>query len=132
LTDLVGPKAPFPIKLDPNAATRADTAYFQCVFYPVRLPNAALLDLRLAVQDGLSSIAGRQPNPSYFPHLSLVYGELDKESRDGLVRSVDGKGLVSIAWEVADVAVVRCAGNPEEWKIEGSVKLNGKCELGSI
>jgi hypothetical protein len=99
--------------------------YFQCVFYPVRQPNPALSDLRRTVQDGLISIVGKQPNPTYFPHLSLVYADLDAESRDELVKNVDEKGLGDIGWEVAEVAVVRCVGNPEEWKIEGRVKLNG-------
>jgi hypothetical protein len=79
-----------------------------------------------------------QEKDSYFPHLSLMYGEDDGSKKadeiiekllgaDGKVKKVVGKEGWSVngveGFGVVEVRVVRCDGPPEEWKVLGEVPL---------
>lgn len=77
----------------------------------------------------------------FFPHLSLMYGfDEDSTSKDGIGRAErlmgemkrDGnvrkrEGGIELGgvreFEVGEVLLVRCEGEPEDWRVLGSVSL---------
>lgn len=64
--------------------------------------------------------------PKYFPHLSLLYGDLSKERRDQLAgeaqRRFEEQELRREV-RVGAVVVVDCAGTVGDWKVVGRVDL---------
>jgi len=82
---------------------------FYRAFYLVVEKQPALLRAHAAAAEAFR----RSPDPSYFPHLSLAYGDLTDEQRLQARRVVE-KGLGSCRAERLDV--VRTTGPPESWK----------------
>lgn len=69
-----------------------------------------------------------QNGPAYFPHLSLLYGDLSTERRNELAGEAQGKlDSMALAAEseivLAGIALVDCQGTVGEWKVIGQVDL---------
>ena len=60
----------------------------------------------------------------YFPHLSLLYGDLDKERRDELAKKVNEEMDLRGNVEVEEIAVVDCTGTADQWKTVATVSLS--------
>ncbi|WWD16852.1 hypothetical protein CI109_101284 [Kwoniella shandongensis] len=91
--------------------------YYQSVLAPVE-PTPSLLALREEVQSAFRLTGLKE----YFPHLSLLYGDLTKERRDELALIANEKGFEKEV-EVKEVVIVRSVGSAEEWKTVGREKL---------
>jgi 2'-5' RNA ligase len=93
------------------------THYYQSILAPVQ-PNHALSQLRKSCEDAFT-----WEGKSYFPHLSLLYGDLTSERREELAKKVnDEMDLTKIA-EIGEIAIVDCTGTADEWKTVGTVEL---------
>ncbi|WVR04135.1 hypothetical protein IAU60_001134 [Kwoniella sp. DSM 27419] len=93
--------------------------YYQSVLAPVK-PSAALLALREECERAFC-LKGTGL-PEYFPHISLLYGELSSERREeiaGIANKVVELGSV----EVDEVAIVRCVGTAESWQVVGTERI---------
>lgn len=106
-----------PLWLDLQPA-QAGTFYYQSVLAPV-VPNDTLSALRSACQESFE----QQGSKVYFPHLSLLYGDLSKERRDQLAAGVnDGKALPK-SLTIKEILVVDCTGVTKDWKAVASIPL---------
>ena len=82
--------------------------YFRCVFVDV-IPDVPILKARQAA----SEIFGMQDEPTYMPHISLVYGKLRLETR---VKIVAELGSMTVRrFEVRQLAIWRVSGPVREW-----------------
>lgn len=94
---------------------QAGTFYYQSVLAPVA-PNDTLSALRAACEDAFEWKNGKP----YFPHLSLLYGDLSTERRDELAQTVrDPPESVTIK----EILVVDCTGVAKDWKTVATVAL---------
>ncbi|KAL7425102.1 hypothetical protein Q5752_000790 [Cryptotrichosporon argae] len=104
-----------PLSLELQQATTGER-YYQSVLAPVR-PTDGLLALRQAVEDEFGVRL-----PSYFPHLSLQYGDLAPERRHELAAAAN-----ELTWtkdvEIKDVAIVDARGVAPDWKIIARVPI---------
>jgi len=107
--------APLPVRL---AGVEGRDARFRCLY--VRAEHPAALAAAHAVAARWFS---RDPDPSFEPHLSLVYGTLEPEAKAGLARELDAATRVS--FEVRRLHLWRTAGEPEEWSEIGAFGLGG-------
>lgn len=60
----------------------------------------------------------REPDPGFAPHLSLVYGSLDPETKQALTREL--APAAAVAFEATRLHVWRTAGRVGEWRAIGS------------
>ena len=104
------------LKLKP---AQAGTHYYQSVLAPVAA-NEGLSRLRDACQQAFK-VEGLAV---YFPHLSLLYGDLDKERRDELAKKVNEEMDLMGDVEVEEIAVVDCTGTADQWKTVATVSLS--------
>ncbi|WVQ94561.1 hypothetical protein IAU59_001641 [Kwoniella sp. CBS 9459] len=104
----------FTVQLSP---AQSGSKYYQSVLAPVK-PESKLLALRRECETAF----GLKDLPDYFPHLSLLYGELSKERRDEIAKVGNEQGELDKV-EVDMVAIVRCVGTPEDWEVVGTEKL---------
>ena len=72
--------APFEVRLE-SLGWRDE--YFRCLFVEVRQDPELMVLARSARE-----MLGLPPEPSYFPHLSLLYADLDAASKPGLAQGV--------------------------------------------
>ncbi|KAL1408969.1 hypothetical protein Q8F55_005786 [Vanrija albida] len=109
-----------PIKLTLDNPV-AGEKYFQSVLTPVdeaEGKSAALRQLRSAVEDAFDE------HPAvFYPHLSLLYGDLSRERRLELVREAEAQLPFPREVVVHDAVVVDINGTAPEWKIVARVKL---------
>jgi hypothetical protein len=98
---------------------QAGTHYYQSVLAPVA-PDEALSRLRGACEKQFKW----QGQGTYFPHLSLLYGDLDKERRDELAMKVNQEMSLSDSVDIGDIAVVDCTGTATQWKTVATVSLS--------
>ena len=107
------------MKLDLLPAQKG-TFYFQSVLAPVD-PIPQLVDLNAACQKEF----GPSSKP-YFPHLSLLYGDISAERRNELSALVNGGlevGKVPKSLEIKEAVFVRCEGPADGWEVVASVPL---------
>ena len=93
--------------------------YFQSILAPVK-PIESLLKLRRACEDAYGEIG------DYFPHLSLLYGDLSPERRDKLVEMVNTNHLgpeIIQNIKVEEAWFVDCSGPEDQWRVVEQVKL---------
>lgn len=57
--------------------------YFRCLFVEVRKDPELM-----ALERNARELLGLPPEPAYFPHLSLLYADLDSDSKPGIAESV--------------------------------------------
>lgn len=113
----------------------AGAKFFQCVYVVLdKIGSEGLLALHQALRRAFAS-----PDPegeSYFPHLSLVYGDLDAETKQGIIDGMLARGEATKASEdnvqvlggsgfhTDEILVVRTAGRSDEWEIVARVPLS--------
>lgn len=107
------------LRLDP---AQTGEQYYQSVLSPVE-PTPALLALRTAVE----ATWGAEVEKTYFPHLSLFYGDVEQKRREEIAQAANEAkgeegGLVGRI-KVEEVVVVDTRGSANEWKVVGRVKL---------
>jgi 2'-5' RNA ligase len=100
---------------------QAGTHYYQSVLAPVS-PDEALSRLREACEKAFKW----EGKGVYFPHLSLLYGDLDKQRRDELAQKVNGEMTLEGNVEIEEIAVVDCTGTADQWKTVATVSLSPK------
>ena len=106
-----------PLWLNLKPAQRG-TFYYQSVLAPVEA-NETLTALRSACEDAFEW-KGDKP---YFPHLSLLYGDISTERREELAKTVqDGQSLPGMV-TIEEILVVDCTGTTKDWKTVASVPL---------
>ena len=107
-----------PLEVDLRPAQRGDQ-YFQSVLAPVK-PVSRLLNIRRACEDAYDS----HP-PEYFPHLSLLYGDLTPKRREELVEIIKSGQLGNLpkSVRVEEAVFVNCSGPADGWKVLERVRL---------
>ncbi len=96
-----------PFSLEPSDIDGAET-HFRCLFFRVQASEA----LR-AAQANAARRFGREPDPSFDPHLSLVYGTLDARVKAELSRELVRQ--MPDPFEARRLHVWRTEGTVEEW-----------------
>lgn len=107
-----------PLKLELKPADKG-TFYFQSVLAPIQ-PSEQLLALRRGMED---VFPGPWKDKTYFPHLSLLYGDISPERRDELAQHVRDADKVPKTITFADIIVVDCTGTVRDWKTVGRVPI---------
>jgi 2'-5' RNA ligase len=105
-----------PLTLEPSHVDGTDT-HFRCLFFRVRTSEALL-----AAHTRAARRFGRDPDPAFDPHLSLVYGSLDKSLKAELSRELARH--VPPPFEVRRLRVWRTEGAAGEWRPLASLELN--------
>jgi 2'-5' RNA ligase len=100
---------------------QAGTHYYQSVLAPVT-SDEALSRLREVCEKAFQW----EGKGVYFPHLSLLYGDLDKERRDVLAQKVNEEMTLEGNVEIEEIAVVDCTGTADQWKTVATVSLSSK------
>ncbi|KAK4684442.1 2',3'-cyclic-nucleotide 3'-phosphodiesterase, partial [Tremellales sp. Uapishka_1] len=106
-----------PLKLELQPAQSGDK-YYQCVLSAVK-PHNGLASLRTACEQEF----GIHDLPPYFPHLSLLYGDLSSERRDEIAAMVKKEYDLPTRVAVQEVQIARCVGTAAEWEVVASVPL---------
>jgi 2'-5' RNA ligase len=107
-----------PFTLESSGVDGTET-HFRCLFYRVRAAEA----LR-AAQGRAARRFGREPDPSFDPHLSLVYGTLDARVKAELSRELVQQ--MPPPFEARRLHVWRTEGAVGEWRALGSFALSGE------
>jgi len=100
---------------------QAGTHYYQSVLAPVS-PDGPLSRLREVCEKAFKL----QGKGVYFPHLSLLYGDLDNGRRNELAQKVNEEMTLASNVEIEEIAVVDCTGTTDQWKTVATVSLSGK------
>ena len=96
------------------------TFYYQSVLAPVNLKSDDTLSgLRSACEEAFD-LKNLKP---YFPHLSLLYGDLSSERRDELAKTVTDAGKLPTSLTIKEILVVDCTGVTKDWKTVANVHL---------
>ena len=66
---------------------------------------------------------GREPDPAFLPHLSLVYGTLAAERKAALATELAAD--VAVSFEAARLHVWRTEGPAADWREIGALRLGG-------
>jgi 2'-5' RNA ligase len=104
--------APFPVELSGVGGAQA---HFRCLYVRVRASEA----LRAAHACAARRF-GREPDPSFDPHLSLVYGSLTAPVKAALAREL---AETTTCFEARHVHAWRTDGPVGEWRRLGSFAL---------
>jgi len=92
--------------------------YFRCLFVEV-VPNNPLLK----AYEAACTVFGRQNEPPFMPHISLMYGKFPVRTRKDLAAQV---GWISgLASDIRRLLVYRVSGPTEEWKPVKEFGLTG-------
>ena len=83
-------------------------AYFRCLFVHAE-ENAALVQANRVAR----SIFHREQDPKFMPHLSLLYGTFDIETKVRIIESIGRKFNKSFL--VDRVNLLSCNGEPKDW-----------------
>jgi hypothetical protein len=111
---LASEEAPVPLEL---TAVDGIDSHFRCLFLRVRA-SAALRE----AHERAAQRFGREPDPSFDPHLSLVYGTLDAPVKAALARELAAE---TTTFEARWLHVWRTEGPVGEWRELGSFALGG-------
>ncbi len=100
------------LKIKPFSVTFSEisfsTTYFQCVFARVK-SQAALMDANLKAKE-IFDVS----NNVYMPHLSLLYGDHNMETREKIVSEL--KVPTNLSFRADKIIVVPCTQNPADWR----------------
>lgn len=107
--------APVPLRF--NGIDHTD-AYFRCLFLrAVKTPEILAAHRRACAE------LGEPIEADYMPHLSLVYGEIDRAEKEKMIADVGARFPAEF---VADgIAVCSVVGPPDAWPISGPFPLTG-------
>jgi len=92
--------------------------YYQSVLAPVS-PDEKLSKLREACEQAF----GWQGDSVYFPHLSLLYGDITTERREELAKKVNEEMTLPKCVEIKEIAVVDCTGSAGQWRTVATVSI---------
>jgi len=81
--------------------------YFRCLFI-----KAARTEALIHAHSTANKVF-KQDGSEYMPHLSLVYGDLETDTKQEIIREID-KGI-NIEFLAKEIYLYNTAGNPEEW-----------------
>lgn len=93
--------------------------YFQCLF--LRAQRDSPLE---GAHGRAARVFERDPNPAFDPHLSLVYGDLDIDTKVPLARELSGE--IGSSFEARRVHAWRTQGPVGEWRPLASFDLGEK------
>lgn len=83
--------------------------YFRCLF--VRAATTApLLKAHQAARDGF----GRRREPSFMPHLSLLYGDFSLSLKEGAAADLGPR--LDLAYKVRSLVLYSTRGEPRDWR----------------
>lgn len=82
--------------------------YFRCLFL-IAGKDPALMSANLAARE----MFGRIDDPTFMPHLSLVYGNLSARDKEGVISEM--AGLFDYSFQVSKISLFSTAGFPHEW-----------------
>ncbi|MBW0478639.1 hypothetical protein O181_018354 [Austropuccinia psidii MF-1] len=107
-------------------AVQSGDQFYQCVLAPIE-PNQSLTRLNNCLRELFVRNEEERSNlKPYFPHLSLVYGDLTQEQKDGLVTKAQElldrqkiKGFETI-W----VSIIQTTGPSNKWKRLCAINLH--------
>lgn len=118
----------------------AGKLFYQCVYIKLVKDERGSNGL-LELHRSLRRAFGDHKDPegeSYMPHVSLVYGDLDLPTKEGLIQGMLSKGeaevisedggvkvLDLVEFETTQVLVVRTAGPSDSWQIVDSIPMAG-------
>lgn len=124
-------------------SVEAGKLFFQCVYVKLlKRESEGLLELHRALRQSFGSqdTAG----DGYFPHLSLVYGNLKIQQKEDIIAGmrekqeirsfVDGADareaiLGETHFETREILIVKTAGKSNEWEVAARVPLGQKAQL---
>jgi 2'-5' RNA ligase len=98
--------APFSVRL---GGVDGGDAFFRCLFL-----RAGRTDALLVAHAAAARAFGRDPDPRFDPHLSLVYGELESRTRADLIREL--RSLTERPFDADRLHVWRTVGPVREWR----------------
>lgn len=106
-------KKPFEVEV---GITEFSSTYFQCVFSRIRT-SSKLVNLHMPIREAFRFT----DKHVYMPHASLVYGDIDMETREVISNEVNLSGQ---KFEVSKISIVRAdTSDPDEWNIVDQVNL---------
>lgn len=106
-----------PLEVDLRPA-QSGTKYYQSVLSPL-VVTPTLTALRLHIEAAFPT----PPLPPYFPHLSLLYGDLSTEKRDAIAAGINESQSLPSHLSLTSISVVDCRGSPPEWTTVEIVEL---------
>ncbi|KAG0144724.1 hypothetical protein CROQUDRAFT_659678 [Cronartium quercuum f. sp. fusiforme G11] len=110
--------------------------FYQCVLAAI-VKSPDLLALNSTLKRNLLEPSKLEDLPTYFPHLSLVYGDLSDDQKQAIIDRLQSSGqLIPPAtllgldkFEPTEILLVRTSGQSNGWKILGKVQISdGKIE----
>ena len=118
----------------------AGKLFFQCVYIKLqKTESEGLLELHRALRKAF----GDDKDPmgeTYFPHMSLVYGDLEMQAKEAIISGMREKAeiknldasegvqardsvLGETQFETNEILIVKTAGRSDEWEIAARVPL---------
>jgi len=107
---LAGRLPPLAVRL---AAVEGRAEHFRCLFARAAA-DAPLVSAHAAAARAF----GRTPDPAFLPHLSLVYGALEPDTKRRLAAGL--RGALESSFEARRLHVWRTEGRPGDWHELGS------------
>ena len=97
---------------------QSGSKYYQSVLAPV-IATPQLTALRRHIEEAFPTPV----LPPYFPHLSLLYGDLSPEKRDAIAAGINNSQALLSHLSLTSIVVVDCRGSPPEWTVVATVDL---------
>lgn len=104
-----------PMQLELDGAGYLDE-YFRCLFIRV-IPTTPIMEAHQAAREAF----GLQKQPSYMPHLSLVYGNLRIEAKKEIAATLGA--LSGQILEVRKLSLYRVSGPTNQWRCVQKLSL---------
>jgi 2'-5' RNA ligase len=82
--------------------------YFRCIFIKADKTEPLMKAYSMA-----RAVFGHEENEKYMPHLSLVYGNLDAQTRQRVIHSIGN--VMNITFHVSEIFLYFTAGDPAGW-----------------
>ena len=82
--------------------------YFRCLFIKVKET-----DELMEANQKARKMFGRETDPKYMPHLSLMYGNLPPQTKEEIIAEI-GKEI-SVSFDVNSIHLFSTNGEPEDW-----------------
>jgi 2'-5' RNA ligase len=102
------------VTIEPRGIVTGDD-FYHCVFMSV-IPTPELRRVRAAAE----RIFGASAEP-FRPHMSLVYGDLPRATKDAVAREIEATRFAAFAPDVLEA--VETSGTPERWPSKVQVAL---------